>query len=52
MKYERMAEERTRDEEKQAIALNLLPQGLTIEAIAHTTGLTIAQLQQLQAENQ
>lgn len=35
-----------------AIALNLLRQGLTIESIAQATGLTITQLQQLQAENQ
>jgi predicted transposase YdaD len=41
-----------KDEERQTIALNLLRQGLAIEAIAQATGLTIAQLQQLQAENQ
>jgi predicted transposase/invertase (TIGR01784 family) len=39
-------------EEKQAIALNLLKQNLTIEVIAQATGLTIEQVQQLQAENQ
>jgi predicted transposase YdaD len=35
-----------------AITLNLLRQGLAIESIAQATGLTIAQFQQLQAENQ
>jgi predicted transposase/invertase (TIGR01784 family) len=41
-----------KDEERHTIALNLLRQGLTIESIAQATGMTIAQLQQLQAENQ
>jgi predicted DNA-binding ribbon-helix-helix protein len=34
------------------IALNFLRQGTAIEAIAQATGLTVAQLQALQAENQ
>jgi hypothetical protein len=35
-----------------AIALNLLKQGFPMDAIAQATGLTIAQLQQLQTNNQ
>jgi predicted transposase YdaD len=53
MKYvttiERMAEERAKLEEKQAIALNFLRQGLAVEVIAQATGLTIKQVQALQA---
>jgi hypothetical protein len=49
---ERMAEERARVEEKQAIALNMLRKQLDLETIAEVTGLTIAQLHALQAENQ
>jgi predicted transposase YdaD len=41
-----------KDEERRTIALNLLRQGLAIDAIAQATGLTIAQLQAIQAENQ
>jgi predicted transposase YdaD len=56
MKYvttiERMAKEEGKVEEKQTIAINLLRQGLAIEAIAQATGLTTEQLQQLQAKNQ
>ena len=56
MKYvttiERMAKEKGKDEgkieEKQTIALNLLRQGLSMEIIIEATGLSIAQLQQLQ----
>jgi predicted transposase/invertase (TIGR01784 family) len=40
-----------KDEERQTIALNLLRQGFAIEAIAQATGLTIAQLQALQAQS-
>jgi predicted transposase YdaD len=47
-----MAEEPSEAQKQEAIALNPLRQGLTIDAIAQVTGLTIAQLQQLQAENQ
>jgi Uma2 family endonuclease len=39
-------------QEKQAIALNLLQENIPLETIARTTGLAIAQLQHLQAENQ
>jgi predicted transposase YdaD len=39
------------EEKAQAIALNLLREKIPLETIARTTGLTIAQLQQLQAEN-
>jgi predicted transposase/invertase (TIGR01784 family) len=39
-----------REEITVEIALNLLKQGLTVEAIARATGLTIAQLQALQAQ--
>jgi predicted transposase/invertase (TIGR01784 family) len=42
--------ERGRQEERQAIALNLLRQGLPKEAIAQATGLTMAQVQRLQAQ--
>jgi hypothetical protein len=37
---------------RQEIALNLLKQGISVETIAQATGLTIAQLQQLQSESQ
>jgi predicted transposase YdaD len=40
------------EDKAKAIALNLLRQGLTIDSIAQATGLTIGQLQQLQAGNQ
>jgi hypothetical protein len=36
---------------EKAIALNLLKQGFPMEAIAQATGLTLAQMQQLQSEN-
>ena len=38
--------------ERQTIALNLLRQGLSIEIIAQATGLTLPQLQDMQANNQ
>jgi predicted Rossmann fold nucleotide-binding protein DprA/Smf involved in DNA uptake len=51
MKYvttmERMAEER----QKQTIALNLLKENIALETIARTTGLTIEQIQALQAQD-
>lgn len=50
MKYvttiERMAEER----QKQVIAINLLKESIPLETIARTTGLTIEQIQALQAQ--
>jgi predicted transposase/invertase (TIGR01784 family) len=39
-----------RDEEKKAIALNLLKQGISVEMIAQATGLTVIQLQEMQAQ--
>jgi predicted transposase/invertase (TIGR01784 family) len=39
-----------REEERVAIAINLLRQGFAMEAIAQATNLTIAQLQELQAQ--
>jgi predicted transposase YdaD len=40
------------EEKAKAIALNLLKQGFSVEAIAQATELILEQLQQLQAENQ
>jgi Putative restriction endonuclease len=45
----RLESEQALVREKQTIALNLLKQGIEIETIAQATGLTIAQLKQLQA---
>ena len=39
-----------REERTQEIALNLLRANLTVEMIAEVTGLTIAQVQQLQSQ--
>jgi len=39
-----------RQEERQEIAINLLRRNLPLETIAEVTGLTIAQIQQLQAD--
>jgi hypothetical protein len=54
MKYvttiERMAEERSAMAEKQSIAINFLKEDIPIETIARATGLTIEQLQTLQAQ--
>jgi predicted transposase/invertase (TIGR01784 family) len=41
-----------KEEERQTIALNMLRKNLDLETIAEVTGLTITQLQALQAENQ
>jgi predicted transposase YdaD len=41
----------TREEERLAIALNLLKENIPIEVIARTTNLPIEQLQALQAQN-
>ncbi len=49
---ERMGIEQGREEEKKAIALNMLKDNLPLETIARFTGLSIAQLQSLQADNQ
>jgi hypothetical protein len=55
MKYvttiERMAEERAEERQKQTIALNLLKENIALETISRTTGLTIEQIQALQAQN-
>jgi predicted transposase YdaD len=37
-------------EERQSIALNLFRQGIPIEVIAQATGLTVIQLQEIQAK--
>lgn len=39
-----------KQEERQEIAINLLRRNLPLETIAEVTGLTIAQIQQLQAD--
>lgn len=47
------AEERSREllsDRERSIALNMLRENLDLETIVRITGLTIAQLQQLQAE--
>jgi hypothetical protein len=49
---EQMAEARGEERQKQAIALNMLRDNLPLEQISRLTGLTIAQLQQLQTDNQ
>jgi predicted DNA-binding ribbon-helix-helix protein len=54
MKYvttiERMAEERAKLEEKREISLNMLRKNMSPETIAEITGLTIEQIQALQAQ--
>jgi hypothetical protein len=54
MKYvttiERMAEERATVKEKQAIALNMLKDNLSLEQVSRFTGLQIEQIQELQAQ--
>jgi hypothetical protein len=54
MKYvttiERMAKQDERIATQTEIALNLLKENIPLETIARTTDLTIAQLQQLQAQ--
>jgi hypothetical protein len=47
--WERETETQGRQAEREAIALNLLREEVSLETIARTTGLTIAQLQQLKA---
>ena len=49
--WERKGMEKGIEREKQAIALNLLRENLPLETIARTTGLTIAQLQDLQVQS-
>jgi FKBP-type peptidyl-prolyl cis-trans isomerase len=54
MKYvttiERMAKEEERVATQTAIALNFLRQGLAVEVISQGTGLTVEQVQALQAQ--
>jgi predicted transposase/invertase (TIGR01784 family) len=60
MKYvttiERMAEERggekARTEERRSLALKMLQENIPLETIARITEFTIAQIQQLDAEDQ
>jgi hypothetical protein len=56
MKYvtsiERMAEARGAKSKEVEIAINLLKENIQIETIARTTGLTIEQIQQLQAQSE
>lgn len=50
--WEQQKETQSRQAERQAIALKMLRKTLPLETIAEVTGLTIAQLQQLQVNNQ
>ena len=50
--WEEKALEKGLERATQSIALNMLRKKLDLETIAEVTGLTIAQLQQLQADNQ
>ncbi len=43
-------EKKGMEKERQSIALNLLRQGISIETIAQATGLTLTQLQEIQAK--
>ncbi len=47
---ELQAKEEGRQEEKQAVALNLLRMGLSAEQVAQGTGLSLEQIQQLQSQ--
>ena len=49
---EQIGIEKGREAERQAIARNLLRENISLEIIAQATGLTLAQLQQLQASQQ
>jgi predicted transposase YdaD len=48
---ERIGYDRGKVKEQQTIALNMLQDNLPLETIAHFTGLTVAQLQQLQTKS-
>jgi predicted transposase/invertase (TIGR01784 family) len=48
--WEEKGMEKGIEQERQKIALNLLQENISLETVARTTGLTIAQLQQLQAQ--
>jgi predicted transposase/invertase (TIGR01784 family) len=45
---EQMGHQKGREAEKEAIALNLLRENISLEIIARTTGLSLEQLEQLQ----
>jgi predicted HTH domain antitoxin len=49
---ERMGIEQGKEQERQAIALNMLQENISLETIARITGLTIEQLQQLQSDRE
>jgi Uma2 family endonuclease len=51
LEQERLQTQQNLIQERQSIALNLLRQGIKIEVIAQATGLTIDQLQQIQARS-
>jgi predicted transposase YdaD len=46
---ERMGIEQGRDKERQAIALNMIKENISLDVTARITGLTVEQLQQLQS---
>jgi hypothetical protein len=48
--WEQQKETQTRQEERQTIALNMIRENISLEVIARTTGLSIAQLQQLRSQ--
>jgi predicted transposase YdaD len=50
MRYVTSIERMAKEQQKQEIALNLLQQGLAIDAIAQATGLTIEEIQALQVQ--
>ena len=49
---EQIGSDRSKVEERQSIALNMLKDNFPLEMIARFTGFTVAQLQQLQTESQ
>ena len=49
---EQIGYDRSKVEERQSIALNMLKYNFPLEMIARFTGLTVVQLQQLQTESQ
>ena len=50
--WEEKGMEKGMEKARRSIALNLLRQGISIETIAQATGLTLPQLQDMQANNQ
>ncbi len=49
---ERIGYDRGKIEERRSIAINFLKQGISIDVITQSTGLSIVQLQQLQTKTQ